>query len=137
MGQGATAPGRGWDGSAPEGDRSAKEMADLVETLRDLQITKTEANRAANEILTACETIFAALDADDAKSSHAAIENAAIEIMTACGFEDLIGQRATHASKIVKGLMAKRLESLGSMPEAEDSGERLNQACVDTYFAED
>ncbi len=137
MGRRVSAQARGWDGLAPEGDHTAKEMAELAVALRDLQITKNEANRAANEILTACETILAALDNSACGGSHPDIENAAIEIMTACGFEDLVGQRATHASKIVKSLMAKRLEALGNAPEAEDGDERLSQTCVDAYFADE
>ncbi|MFD0988336.1 hypothetical protein [Methyloligella solikamskensis] len=131
------AQSRGWDGAGAEGSQQAEEMSDLAEALRDLRTIKTEANTAANQILSACEGLLDSLDEGNAEECRAAAEAAAIEIMTACGFEDLVGQRATHASRIVNALMAKRLEALGSKPEADDTSERLSQASVDAFFRDE
>ncbi|ODA67198.1 hypothetical protein A7A08_01945 [Methyloligella halotolerans] len=136
MGQKIASEWRGRDGSRAEAEIPADEMAQLAEALRDLQAIRTRANTAAEQILSACEGLLESLDSADAGDRQAAAEAAAIEIMTACGFEDLVGQRVTSATAIVKLLMSKRLEAMIPTAEAEAQDERLSQASVDAMFGD-
>lgn len=138
MGHGIAAHKRGQDGTRLAGELPATEMADLAEALRDLQAIQSKAKTAAGQILTACETLMELLDRQDRDASRSGIETAALDIMTACGFEDLIGQRAAHAGQIVDRLMAKRLEALGcAYQEREKTDAGLAQGRIDVLFAEE
>ncbi|XSG80959.1 MAG: hypothetical protein ACPW61_07565 [Methyloligella sp. ZOD6] len=138
MGQKITAQRRGQDGTRLAGELPAGEIADLVQALRDLQTIKATAADSAGLILTACERLLETLENGDEDKCRQAAEDAAIEIMTACGFEDLVGQRATHASRLIEALMAKRLQDLPCVSsDDEDSSETLSQARVDALLAEE
>jgi hypothetical protein len=126
----------GFEGQAAA-HADAKELAALAGALREAEAIKTIASEAAEQILTACESLIAACEGETTDGLAGSAEAAAIEIMTACGFHDLVGQRATKLGRAIEALMADRLTQLpveARLTEA-DSDQAVAQDWVDAFLA--
>lgn len=107
----STAPRRA-RGRAPakrrESGRSvAEEITVLVNTLRELAAIRATAEDAASRILDSAEGLLAFADKEEAKKAEEAI----LAIMTACGFDDLVGQRVTKIAETLDRVIATRLKA--------------------------
>jgi hypothetical protein len=128
---------------------SVDEMAQLANAVRDVATISTSAEAAANHILLVCERLIAVCDKETANGLRGAAEDAAIEIMTACSFHDLIGQRARAVTGSLETVLAAWLKRLpegrrsgattsdAAIPPGSDSDERLSQDLVDALLAEE
>jgi hypothetical protein len=77
----------------------------LLNTLRELAAIRSTAEDAAGRILESAENLLAFADKDEAKKAETVI----LEIMTACGFHDLVGQRVTKITETLDRVIATRL----------------------------
>jgi len=100
---------------APEfGERRRKsqslnaEIALLVKALHELAAIRSTAEQAAGRILASAEGLM--VDAATGVASRAETEKMAIAIMTACGFHDLVGQRATKIAETLDQIIGARLK---------------------------
>ena len=71
------------------------EITALMNTLRELAAIRSTAEDAAARILDSAEGLLALADKKDAAKA----EEAVMSIMTACGFQDLVGQRCTKITE--------------------------------------
>jgi chemotaxis regulatin CheY-phosphate phosphatase CheZ len=85
------------------------EITVLMNTLRELAAIRSTAEDAAGRILDSAEGLLAFADQDEAKKAEERI----LEIMTACGFHDLVGQRVTKITKSLDKVIAERLNAAG------------------------
>jgi chemotaxis regulatin CheY-phosphate phosphatase CheZ len=85
------------------------EITVLVNTLRELAAIRSTAEDAAGRILDSAEGLLAFADKEEAKKAQAAI----LEIMTGCGFHDLVGQRVTKITENLDRVIAERLGAAG------------------------
>jgi hypothetical protein len=93
--------------AAEESGRSvSEEITVLVNTLRELAAIRATAEDAAGRILDSAEGLLAFADKEEAKKAEEAILN----IMTACGFHDLVGQRVTKIAESLDRVIATRMQ---------------------------
>ncbi|HUU67795.1 MAG TPA: hypothetical protein VMW57_11045 [Methyloceanibacter sp.] len=118
------------------------EITLLLNTLRELAAIRSTAEDAAARILDSAEGLLALADKEEAKKA----EDAIMSIMTACGFDDLVGQRVTKITATLDKVIATRLngEELdqpnGPAAEIELDGPSLpggghDQARIDLLFS--
>ena len=81
------------------------EITALMNTLRELAAIRSTAEDAAARILDSAEGLLALADKKDA----AKVEEAIMSIMTACGFQDLVGQRCTKITETLDRVIAANL----------------------------
>jgi chemotaxis regulatin CheY-phosphate phosphatase CheZ len=81
----------------------ATEIAMLANALRELTAIRSTAEEAASRILTSTEGLLSSGDGASMKA-----EDAAMSIMTACGFHDLIGQRTAKVAEAIDKIIAAR-----------------------------
>lgn len=98
-------------------DRSeARLLLDLHGQLAEIAAT---ANGCADEILSLCEGLLEIAPSLPEGKARQAVERAAAEIMSACSFDDLIGQATRSASgKVEMRLKALPLEPAGPAAKA-------------------
>jgi hypothetical protein len=82
------------------------EITMLATALNELAAIRSTAEQAAGKILNSAETLLA----DAETRPHAESEQAAISIMTACDFHDLVGQRAQAITETIDKIIALRLQ---------------------------
>ena len=98
-----------------EGGRTvAEEIAVLVNTLRELAAIRATAEDAAGRILDSAENLLAFADKEEAERAQEAIFN----IMTACGFHDLVGQRVTKIAESLDRVLARKRAAGAKSPAA-------------------
>jgi len=83
----------------------AAEITMLLNTLRELAAIRSTAEDAAARILDSAEGLLTLADKEEAKKAEEAI----LSIMTACGFDDLVGQRVTKITETLDRVIATRL----------------------------
>ena len=121
----------------------AAEITLLMNTLRELAAIRSTAEDAAARILDSAENLLTLADKEEAKKAEEAI----LSIMTACGFDDLVGQRVTKITETLDRVIATRLtgEEPGrtptTMPQSEITlegpglpGAKHDQARIDALF---
>jgi len=81
------------------------EITLLLNTLRELAAIRSTAEDAAARILDSAEGLLSLADKEEAEKAQGAI----LEIMTACGFHDLVGQRVTKITETLDCVIANRL----------------------------
>jgi len=84
----------------------SEEITALVNTLRELAAIRSTAEDAAERILDSAEGLLAFADKEEAKKAEEAI----LAIMTACGFNDLVGQRVTKITATLDRVIATRMK---------------------------
>jgi hypothetical protein len=85
----------------------------LVNTLRELAAIRATAEDAAGRILDSAKNLLAFADKEEAEKAQEAIFN----IMTACGFHDLVGQRVTKIAESLDRVLARK-RAAGAKPLA-------------------
>ncbi len=84
--------------------RSSTDWLSRIGT-RELAAIRSTAEDAAARILESAEGLLAFADKEEAKKA----ENAILAILTACGFDDLVGQRVTKIAETLDHVIARRL----------------------------
>lgn len=89
------------------GQLVASELAMLAHALEELAAIRGTVARAADDILGSAEAL---LDAPSPNcKSH---QDAMLSIVAACGFHDLVGQRAAKIQEIIDKIIAARVQRL-------------------------
>lgn len=113
-GRGKLSAKRGLRGRAQEhkdsGRSVSEEITVLVNTLRELAAIRSTAEDAAGRILDSAEGLLAFADKEEAKKAEEAI----LSIMTACGFNDLVGQRVTKITETLDKVIATRMNAVAN-----------------------
>ncbi|MGD0531487.1 MAG: hypothetical protein ABSA62_04185 [Methyloceanibacter sp.] len=100
------------------GQSLAAEIAMLANAVRELAAIRRTAEEAAWRIFTSAEGL---LSTDD-NGASAKAEDAALSIITACGFDDLVGQRMTKIAEAIDSLIAARLKRVDGTRQKADAG---------------
>lgn len=121
----------------------------LAAALHELAAIRSTAEEAACNILASAENLLATSEEAACKKSGDAVMN----IMTACGFHDLVGQRAANITDTIDKIIALRLKRVertrkkGAAPRQKGNARTLlsgparpgsgpDQARIDALFAE-
>ncbi|MEG6508710.1 hypothetical protein V6C03_06980 [Methyloligella sp. 2.7D] len=118
-------------------ETTAAEIGKLCYALKELAGIRSTAETAATAILTACERILEACESETPEKAKEIAEEAVIEIMTSCSFDDQVGQASTRAQTALKearGALLKALPTAETHEPREDD-ERLDQSLVDSLLA--
>jgi hypothetical protein len=78
----------------------------LAAALNELTAIRNTAEQAAGNIIASAERLLQSSESNPGERS----EEAALSIMTACGFDDLVGQRAAKISETIDKIIAARLQ---------------------------
>jgi len=106
-----------------------------MNTLRELAAIRATAEDAAARILDSAEGLLALADKEEAAKA----EDAILSIMTACGFDDLVGQRVSKITKTLDQVISGRLNEPMSKTEMTLEGPAFplaeaDQAQIDALF---
>jgi len=82
------------------------EITLLASALNELADIRDTAEQAAGNIIASAERLLAA----PAGAANGHSEEAALSILTACGFHDLVGQRAATITETIDKIIAARLQ---------------------------
>ena len=82
------------------------EITLLATALHELAAIRSTAEQAAGNIIASAERLLEAPESDAGMRS----EEAALSIMTACGFHDLVGQRTATITETIDKIIAARLQ---------------------------
>lgn len=82
------------------------EITMLAMALNELAAIRNTAEQAAGNIIASAERLLEA--PDDSRNGRS--EEAALSIMTACGFHDLVGQRTATITETIDKIIAARLQ---------------------------
>jgi chemotaxis regulatin CheY-phosphate phosphatase CheZ len=82
------------------------EITMLAAALNELTAIRNTAEQAAGNIIASAERLLQSSESNPGDRS----EEAALSIMTACGFNDLVGQRAAKISETIDKIIAARLQ---------------------------
>ncbi len=84
------------------------EIAMLMSALQELAAIRSTAEQAAGHILTSAEDLM--VSPSISAASRAAAEEKALAIIAACGFHDLVGQRAANIAETLDKIITARLK---------------------------
>jgi chemotaxis regulatin CheY-phosphate phosphatase CheZ len=127
------------------------EIAMLMSALQELAAIRSTAEQAAGHILTSAEDLMVSPSISGA--SRQAAEEKALAIITACGFHDLVGQRAANVAETLDKIINARLKCVDGArkkPKAERQRRKIalllhgpalpaaspDQTQIDALFAE-
>jgi chemotaxis regulatin CheY-phosphate phosphatase CheZ len=107
---------------------AAAEIAMLAKALNELAAIRSTAEQAAGNILTCAEDLMAAPHAES--GSRAEMDQRVADIIAACGFHDLVGQRVAKIAETLDKIMAVKLTREPRSRKPAGTGRRKRKARI-------